>query len=76
MNLTDRPTPETDAEAYEPNGCGEWVVGVPFARDLEQRVSALREALEDVLACESDDDSNVNERNKARETLAATEPKT
>lgn len=49
MNLTDRPTPETNARAYDAGG-HQHADGAPVtsdvARDLEQRVSALREALE------------------------------
>jgi hypothetical protein len=43
--MSDTPTPRTDAEAYEPNGSGEWVVGVPFARQLERELAAANERI-------------------------------
>jgi len=43
--MSDTPTTRTDAEAYEPNGSGEWVVGVPFARNLERELAAANERI-------------------------------
>ena len=40
MSNDQGPTPRTDAEAYKPAGRGAWVVGVPFARQLERELAA------------------------------------
>jgi hypothetical protein len=46
--MTDIPTPRTDAEAYEPNGGGECVVGVPFARQLERELAGAKREVEEL----------------------------
>jgi hypothetical protein len=47
MNLTDYPTPETDAAIYPTDICD--VVWPEHARDLERRLAACREALKEIL---------------------------
>lgn len=72
MNLTDRPTPETDAATHRCDPNGEFsVVEANFARNLEQRMSALREALEKYRGQVAND----GQSGYAEATLAATNPK-
>ena len=79
--LTKRATPETDAEALRCSGNtddddeGQAVVGIRFARSLEQRLGAVTEALEFYAFAPGTMEVLKDAGLKARETLAAIKAK-